>query len=189
MSQSNSEQQPNSTTSSAPLSSGNQTLLVNVAGFNRRVAAVIIDFFVLCPVLACLGWLAFRVTGLSISLGRSLWIESVIELFIGGGSLVYSLIAMGLIIFFLYGFLFINLSGSTPGLRFLRLRIINPYGGNPEGWRLVVRFFGSLLSLLLLGLGFVWVAFDREKRGLHDWLAGTYVIYSDAPAIAKESPL
>ena len=27
-----------------------------------------------------------------------------------------------------------------------------------------------------LGLGFAWIGFDREKRGLHDWLAGTYVV-------------
>jgi uncharacterized RDD family membrane protein YckC len=25
-------------------------------------------------------------------------------------------------------------------------------------------------------LGFLWVGFDSEKRGLHDWIAGTYVI-------------
>jgi uncharacterized RDD family membrane protein YckC len=25
-------------------------------------------------------------------------------------------------------------------------------------------------------LGFFWVGFDSEKRGLHDWIAGTYVI-------------
>jgi uncharacterized RDD family membrane protein YckC len=27
-----------------------------------------------------------------------------------------------------------------------------------------------------LALGFLWIGFDREKRGLHDWLADTYVV-------------
>ena len=33
-----------------------------------------------------------------------------------------------------------------------------------------------LLGVATLGLGFIWIAFDSEKRGLHDWLAGTYVV-------------
>ena len=31
-------------------------------------------------------------------------------------------------------------------------------------------------SVATLGLGFFWIGFDSEKRGLHDWLAGTYVV-------------
>ena len=27
-----------------------------------------------------------------------------------------------------------------------------------------------------LFLGFLWIGFDSEKRGLQDWIAGTYVI-------------
>ena len=33
------------------------------------------------------------------------------------------------------------------------------------------------LSLLLFSLGFLVIAFTRQKRGLHDMLAGTYVIH------------
>jgi uncharacterized RDD family membrane protein YckC len=29
---------------------------------------------------------------------------------------------------------------------------------------------------MTLSLGYLWIAFDAEKRGLHDWIAGTYVI-------------
>ncbi len=45
-------------------------------------------------------------------------------------------------------------------------------------WRAAVRAVGYLVALATGGLGFLWVGFDREKRGLHDWLAGTYVIKS-----------
>jgi uncharacterized RDD family membrane protein YckC len=27
-----------------------------------------------------------------------------------------------------------------------------------------------------LGLGFLWIGFDSEKRGLQDWVSGTYVV-------------
>ena len=35
---------------------------------------------------------------------------------------------------------------------------------------------GYLAGLATAFLGFLWIGFDAEKRGLHDWIAGTYVI-------------
>ena len=40
----------------------------------------------------------------------------------------------------------------------------------------VVRCAGYLASIATLFLGFLWIGFDSEKRGLQDWIAGTYVI-------------
>ena len=42
--------------------------------------------------------------------------------------------------------------------------------------RALVRTAGYVVSVASLGLGFLWIAFDSEKRGLHDWMAGTYVV-------------
>ena len=74
------------------------------------------------------------------------------------------------------------MAGRTPGMRLLRLRIINPYGEPPGALRALVRTAGYVLSFATLSLGFLWIGFDREKRGLHDWIAGTYVIRSTPPA-------
>jgi uncharacterized RDD family membrane protein YckC len=38
------------------------------------------------------------------------------------------------------------------------------------------RFFGMILSGLILFIGFIMIAFTERKQGLHDMLAGTYVI-------------
>jgi uncharacterized RDD family membrane protein YckC len=127
-------------------------------------------------VLLLLGWLAFRVTGLRLPLGQDLRPEGILEVFLEGGSFLYGLIGTGLVVVLLYGVLFMATTGATLGLRLLRLRVINPYGDSPEWWRLLLRCLGFLISVTLLGLGFLWIGFDREKRGLHDWLAGTYVI-------------
>jgi uncharacterized RDD family membrane protein YckC len=35
------------------------------------------------------------------------------------------------------------------------------------------------LSALPLGLGFVWIAFDRRKQGFHDKIAKTCVVMED----------
>ena len=149
---------------------------VRVVGFWRRAAAATVDALCLSPAMALLGWLAFRATGIRLFTSSELRFESMLELFLEGGGLVYSLLAMGIVIVLLYGFLFTATTGATPGLRLLRLRVINVYGDSPEWWRGLLRCLGLLAAGLVLGLGLVWVGFDREKRGLHDWLAGTYVI-------------
>jgi uncharacterized RDD family membrane protein YckC len=40
----------------------------------------------------------------------------------------------------------------------------------------VGRYFAYFLSTIPLGLGLIWVAFDKRKQGWHDKLAGTVVI-------------
>ena len=150
--------------------------VVHVAGLWRRATALLVDAACLTPAIVLLGWLAFKVTG--IRSPTEIRFESVLELFLEGGSLFYSLLTMAVVIMMIYGFLFIVTTGATPGLRLLRLRVINIYGDAPEWWRVLVRGLGLVAGTALLGLGVVWVGFDREKRGLQDWLAGTYVIRS-----------
>lgn len=148
--------------------------VVRVAGLLRRMGAALVDALCLTPAIALLGWLAFRVTG--VRAPAELRFESILELFLEGGSLFYGVLGMAVAIMLLYGFLFIVTTGATPGLRLLRLRVIDLYGDPPSWWRVVLRGLGLLVGVGLLGLGVLWVGFDREKRGLHDWIAGTYVI-------------
>jgi uncharacterized RDD family membrane protein YckC len=159
---------------------------VTVAGLFRRLLASLVDALLLAPALLLAGWLTLRITGYRLPLGPELRIESTLELFLEGGGMLYGLLGLGLVLLLLYGFLFMSTTGATPGLRLLRARVINPYGETPEWWRVALRALGFILSLALLGLGFLWIGFDREKRGLHDWLAGTYVIRTArAPAARR----
>jgi uncharacterized RDD family membrane protein YckC len=149
---------------------------VRVAGLWRRLLASLVDGLILSPLLFLLGWLTARLTGYRLPLGPAWRVESLLEVVLEGGSMLYSLLTVGLLVLLLYAFLFLVTTGATPGLRLLRLRVISIYGDTPEWWRALLRCGGWLLGLLVLGLGFVWIGFDREKRGLHDWMAGTYVI-------------
>ena len=72
--------------------------------------------------------------------------------------------------------LFTALTGSTLGQRALGLKVVRSDGGRPGFIRAIVRVAALLLGLLPGGLGVLWIAFDREKRGLHDHLARTYVV-------------
>jgi uncharacterized RDD family membrane protein YckC len=47
------------------------------------------------------------------------------------------------------------------------------------------RHFAKFLSALILGIGFLMVAFTERKQGLHDILAGTLVVRGQAPSQAQ----
>ena len=66
---------------------------------------------------------------------------------------------------------------ATPGKMVFKARIVDAESGGPLTTRQSIgRYLGYYVSLLGLGLGFVWVAFDARKQGWHDKLAGTVVI-------------
>lgn len=74
-----------------------------------------------------------------------------------------------------YGFFawFWTHGGQTLGMRVWRLRVVSCSGG-PVSWRQATwRFLAALVSLACLGLGFLWVMHDRERRAWHDRLSGT----------------
>lgn len=66
--------------------------------------------------------------------------------------------------------------GQTLGMRAWRIRVVTAEGG-PITWnRAVLRFVSALVSLSLLGLGYLWILFDSRKRGWHDLASGTWVV-------------
>jgi uncharacterized RDD family membrane protein YckC len=50
------------------------------------------------------------------------------------------------------------------------------------------RHFAKIISALILGIGFLMVAFTRRKQGLHDILAGTLVVRGQAPSLPTPPP-
>lgn len=69
---------------------------------------------------------------------------------------------------------------STPGKMVFRARIVDAATGKaPSDARLVVRFLGYFASILTLGIGFLWIAIDRRKQGLHDKIARTLVVHDN----------
>ncbi len=66
--------------------------------------------------------------------------------------------------------------GQTIGMRAWRLRVLAMPDGALTLPRALARFAASLLSLLALGIGFLWCLFEPERRGWHDLLAGSRVV-------------
>ncbi len=75
-----------------------------------------------------------------------------------------------------YGALMWKLRGTTVGGIICNLRVVR-IDGNPINWEVaILRALGCLLSLVALGLGFFWIAFDTERQAWHDKIAGTVVV-------------
>lgn len=151
---------------------------VYVVGFWKRFAAATIDFFVILPVAMLITWIASKVAGVHLPpkniklLDIDMWIDLVLA---GSSALVMALVLF-IAIALTYLLVFHITLGRTLGMRVLKMKIIDIYGDPPSPARCVARCAGYLAGLATLFLGFLWIGFDHEKRGLQDWIAGTYVI-------------
>lgn len=73
--------------------------------------------------------------------------------------------------------LFWRYKSATPGKMAIGAKIVDARTGEPASTgQLVGRYVAYYVSLIPLGLGYLWVAFDKRKQGFHDKLAGTVVV-------------
>jgi uncharacterized RDD family membrane protein YckC len=79
-------------------------------------------------------------------------------------------------------------AGQTPGMRLLGLRLWGPRGDPPPLGRSLVRGVGTAIAIIPLFAGYLPVLFDRRRRGLPDFLAGTVVVYDDGPEVMSDEP-
>lgn len=132
------------------------------AGFWLRVVATLIDTFLVFCMQFVLG-LLLALTGFATT-GSSGEIGGVVMLF-------------GYIIGFTYYIVFTGHGGQTPGKMALRIKVIHRDGGDIGYSRAAFReVIGKFISGLIFCIGYLMVAFDKQKKGLHDRMADTYVI-------------
>jgi uncharacterized RDD family membrane protein YckC len=70
--------------------------------------------------------------------------------------------------------------GATPGKKFVHIKIVDAKTlQDIDNKQAITRSIGYIVSTLTLLIGFLMVAFRKDKRGLHDLLAGTVVVYDE----------
>lgn len=121
-------------------------------GFWIRVGAYLIDAVILIIVDLIVG-LIFR---------NSQALVSLIELVVSLGYFVYFWSAAG--------------GGQTVGMRALKIKVVKTNGSQLDYVGAVIRYVGLVISFLVIFIGVIWVAFDPNKQGWHDKIAGTYVV-------------
>jgi len=69
-----------------------------------------------------------------------------------------------------------KLRGTTIGGIVCGLKVVRLDDRELDWSTAIVRALGCFLSLIVVGLGFIWVAFDDQKQSWHDKIAGTTVV-------------
>jgi uncharacterized RDD family membrane protein YckC len=81
-----------------------------------------------------------------------------------------------LVILAVYGAVMWKLRGATVGGIVFDLHVVR-LDGRPIDWETaIVRALGCFLSLFVVFLGFIWIAFDHNSQAWHDKIAGTVVV-------------
>ena len=129
-----------------------------VASIRARTAAVALDVsIVLLGFGVVLGILRARTGELPLS---------------GAAALIYGA-AFALLLFF-YKLLACLRAGRSPGARMMGLRLLH-FDGRPAGrQQRLLRLASGCLSLLPLGVGFLWALLDEERLTFHDHITQTF---------------
>jgi uncharacterized RDD family membrane protein YckC len=138
------------------------------AGFWIRFAASLIDGFVQAPL------------GIALQFALGLDIDPTVNLGVYLATLAV-LQLLSFIINILYEGLMVGRYGATVGKMACGIKIVMPDGNKPSYPRSFARFLAKLLSFFTAYIGYIIAAFDKEKRGLHDMICNTRVVYLPTP--------
>lgn len=138
-----------------------ETTDLEYVGFWSRVWAAMIDTFILLVITTPLLMMVY---------GRNYY--SMMGTFQGPADFVISQVLPAVLVI-----AFWSMQSATPGKMAIGAKIVDAKTGEaPSLGQYIGRYLAYFLSIIPLGLGLLWVGFDRKKRGWHDMLAGTVVV-------------
>ena len=132
---------------------GGYGIMVTYAGFWKRVLAIIIDGLILGIVEGIINWI-FTSVGL----------ETV-------GSILSIIIA-----WLYYSLMESSEYQATLGKMALHLRVTDVTGNRVSFARATGRYFGKIISGIILCIGYMMAGWTEKKQALHDIMAGTLVV-------------
>ena len=135
---------------------------VEYAGFWLRLAAFIIDQIILGGIGFVIGFfIGMMFPAVAIFSTQGFW--NIAGIFI---SWVY------------YAQLESSSKQATFGKQLMHIKVTDYKNKKISFARASARFFGKIFSGLILGIGFLMIAFTEKKQGLHDIIAGCLVVKS-----------
>jgi uncharacterized RDD family membrane protein YckC len=136
------------------------------AGFMTRLGSFLIDVVAIAGLFALAAQaLDYVVTGLrggSFTLSHARLASTIV--FVGWA--------------FVYCAYPLAVGGRTLGMAIVGLQAVRADGGAMGSWRAVLRVLVFPLSFLAFGVGLLLILLTRDRRALHDLIAGTAVVYA-----------
>ncbi|MES2819341.1 MAG: RDD family protein [Pseudomonadota bacterium] len=141
------------------------------AGLVRRLAACFYDFL-LCLALLLVLTLVYK----GIQMG--IYGEAQLKALSDAGALDGDPLLSTLLFMSLFGFFakFWTHGGQTLGMQVWNIRVQNADGSVISLWQALLRFLVAIPSWLCLGLGFLWMLWDEDKRTWHDRYSDSRVV-------------
>jgi uncharacterized RDD family membrane protein YckC len=167
-------------------------LYLPFAGFLSRVYAWFLDWliwiaawFILFGVLLTM-WAvsAHEPVGLTLSIFSDRFLKALFDRS-ENTNLIWKI--LGYVLNCLY-FAFFESSSwqGTPGKKILNLKVMDEAGDRISFGVAFLRNICKFFSDIILGIGYIMVAFTRKKQGLHDWMAGTVVCYGSGSNVGGQ---
>ncbi|HEX5694559.1 MAG TPA: RDD family protein [Arenimonas sp.] len=148
------------------------------AGFIRRLGAYLIDSMLLGSVfyvVMLVGVVVLAVVATSMPDDKDAFLAGMVVLY-----LLYPVMSLAY-----YAGMECSKLQATVGKLALGIKVVDGQGRRLGFGRAAGRWAGSLLSYLILYIGFFMAGWTRRKQALHDLMAGTFVVdkwaYSDQP--------
>ena len=139
------------------------------AGFWKRVAAYTIDSLLVGMVGGIIGTIIGAVMGAIVLAGDSSGVGLVLV------QLVTQLISIAISAAYYAGF-HASTGMATLGKMAVGIKVVRTDGTRISLARGIGRYFATLLSGLIIGIGFLMAAFTERKQGLHDIICDTLVV-------------
>ena len=137
-----------------------QTQELEYVGFWPRVGASLIDMLLQLAITIPITYVIY---------GR---LSKPDQMFMGLGDFLVNYVLPAIIVIAFWHYM-----SATPGKLAMSARIVDAETGAPLSTKQsIIRYLGYYVSLIPLGVGFIWVAFDRKNQGWHDKMANSVVI-------------
>jgi uncharacterized RDD family membrane protein YckC len=140
-----------------------------VAGFWTRFAAFSLDTLVVTSVVIAMMILSSLLLG-DKATGAFLFFAQKVS------TLILAILVF-VTFLLIYLSLFARFGGQTAGKMLLGIRVVKLDGHSISSWQAIRRALGMLLAALPGLAGFLWTAFDLNRRGWHDHIGGTLVVH------------
>jgi uncharacterized RDD family membrane protein YckC len=146
------------------------TVEIRWGGFFRRAWALIIDLIVVSLLSAIMGAMAY--VGYKVGLGaHGLGITG------DNAAALFAILTIGWLgLTSAYFIVLHGMGGQTVGKTMLGLRVVDVDRQSPSFRQAALRWFAAV-GFAPIAIGFLWVLWQSEKRGWHDFVARTWVIH------------
>jgi len=150
---------------------------VSYAGFWKRFVAALIDgfllgivnFIIFIPVIGLMGLGAVTDVGENPEASAGLVAAAI-------GAYTLSFLAVGAAGWLYFTLMESSEKGATLGKMALGIRVTDMNGNKISFGRATGRYFGKIVSAMILYIGFIMAGFTQQKQALHDIMAGCLVV-------------